>query len=37
VRIAELQRGSAGIGAIGGVLRNGSVSHSVPHLLNVSV
>ena len=37
VRIAQLQRRLwQGLAAIGGVLRNGSVSHSVPHLLNVS-
>jgi cysteine desulfurase len=36
VRIAQLQRRLwQGLAAIGGVLRNGSVSHSVPHLLNV--
>jgi len=38
VRIARLQqRLWAGLASIGGVLRNGSVSHSVPHLLNVSI
>jgi cysteine desulfurase len=37
VRIAQLQRRLwDGFAAIGGVLRNGSVSHSVPHVLNVS-
>jgi cysteine desulfurase len=37
VRIAELQRRLwQGLASIGGVLRNGSVSHSVPHVLNVS-
>jgi cysteine desulfurase len=37
VRIAQLQRRLwQGLASIGGVLRNGSVSHSVPHLLNVS-
>jgi cysteine desulfurase len=37
VRIAQLQRRLwQGLAAIGGVLRNGSVSHSVPHVLNVS-
>src|SRR6266478_8032551 len=37
VRIAQLQRRLwDGLASIGGVLRNGSASHSVPHLLNVS-
>jgi cysteine desulfurase len=37
VRIAQLQRRLwQGLASIGGVLRNGSVSHSVPHVLNVS-
>jgi cysteine desulfurase len=37
VRIALLQqRLWQGLASIGGVLRNGSVSHSVPHVLNVS-
>ena len=37
VRIALLQRRLwQGLASIGGVLRNGSVSHSVPHVLNVS-
>jgi len=37
VRVAQLQRRLwQGLAAIGGVLRNGSVAHSVPHLLNVS-
>jgi cysteine desulfurase len=37
VRIAQLQRRLwEGLASIGGVLRNGSASHSVPHLLNVS-
>lgn len=37
VRIAQLQqRLWQGLASIGGVLRNGSVSHSVPHVLNVS-
>ncbi|HEY0748093.1 MAG TPA: aminotransferase class V-fold PLP-dependent enzyme [Steroidobacteraceae bacterium] len=37
VRIAQLQRRLwGGLARIGGVLRNGSVTHSVPHLLNVS-
>ena len=37
VRIAQLQqRLWQGLASIGGVLRNGSVSHSVPHMLNVS-
>jgi cysteine desulfurase len=36
-RIAQLQRRLwQGLASIGGVLRNGSVSHSVPHVLNVS-
>jgi cysteine desulfurase len=37
VRIAQLQRRLwQGLASIGGVLRNGSVSRSVPHVLNVS-
>ena len=37
VRIAQLQRRLwEGLTRIGGVLRNGSVAHAVPHLLNVS-
>lgn len=37
VRVAQLQRRLwQGLASIGGVLRNGSVSHSVPHVLNVS-
>jgi cysteine desulfurase len=37
VRIAQLQRRLwRGLASIGGVLRNGSVSRSVPHVLNVS-
>jgi cysteine desulfurase len=37
VRIAQLQRRLwQGLASIGGVLRNGSTTHSVPHLLNVS-
>jgi cysteine desulfurase len=37
VRIAQLQRRLwAGLARIGGVLRNGSLTHSVPHVLNVS-
>jgi cysteine desulfurase len=37
VRIAQLQqRLWQGLASIGGVLRNGSVSRSVPHVLNVS-
>jgi len=37
VRIVQLQRRLwQGLAAIGGVLRNGSAAHSVPHLLNVS-
>jgi cysteine desulfurase len=37
VRIAQLQRRLwEGLASIGGVLRNGSTTHSVPHLLNVS-
>jgi cysteine desulfurase len=37
VRIAQLQRRLwQGLATIGGVLRNGSVSRSVPHVLNVS-
>jgi cysteine desulfurase len=37
VRIAQLQRRLwQGLASIGGALRNGSVTHSVPHLLNVS-
>jgi cysteine desulfurase len=37
VRIAQLQRRLwQGLASIGGVLRNGSVSHSVPHVLNAS-
>jgi cysteine desulfurase len=37
VRIAQLQRRLwQGLASIGGVLRNGSALHSVPHLLNVS-
>jgi cysteine desulfurase len=37
VRIAQLQRRLwEGLAAIGGVLRNGSVTRAVPHLLNVS-
>jgi cysteine desulfurase len=36
-RVAQLQRRLwQGLAAIGGVLRNGSVVHCVPHLLNVS-
>ena len=36
-RMAELQRRLwNGLAAIGGVLRNGSAPHSVPHVLNVS-
>jgi cysteine desulfurase len=36
-RVAHLQRRLwQGLASIGGVLRNGSASHSVPHLLNVS-
>jgi cysteine desulfurase len=36
-RVAQLQRRLwEGLAAIGGVLRNGSASRSVPHLLNVS-
>jgi cysteine desulfurase len=36
-RIAQLQRRLwEGLARIGGVLRNGSLVHSVPHLLNVS-
>jgi cysteine desulfurase len=38
VRIAQLQRRLwEGLASIGGVLRNGNASHSVPHLLNVSI
>jgi cysteine desulfurase len=37
VRVAQLQRRLwQGLASIGGVLRNGSAMHSVPHLLNVS-
>ena len=37
VRIAQLQRRLwQGLASIGGALRNGSATHSVPHLLNVS-
>jgi cysteine desulfurase len=37
VRIVQLQRRLwQGLASIGGVLRNGSVTRSVPHLLNVS-
>jgi cysteine desulfurase len=37
VRIAQLQRRLwEGLARVGGVLRNGSPTHSVPHLLNVS-
>jgi cysteine desulfurase len=37
VRIAQLQRRLwQGLASLGGVLRNGSVSRSVPHVLNVS-
>jgi cysteine desulfurase len=37
VRIAQLQRRLwEGLARIGGVLRNGSLTHSVPHVLNVS-
>ena len=37
-RVAQLQRRLwQGLAALGGVLRNGSASRSVPHLLNVSI
>jgi cysteine desulfurase len=37
VRVAQLQRRLwEGLAALGGVLRNGSASRSVPHVLNVS-
>jgi cysteine desulfurase len=36
-RVAQLQRRLwRGLAALGGVLRNGSTTHSVPHVLNVS-